>query len=148
MCVVSVPTLCQCFNPLVRDWFQVGERLYGGCYPESFPPGVDFVVDLTEEGELLPYARDEIEHRRMAIRDFSTPTPEQVAAILDAIDEALADGHTVLVHCRGGIGRTGTVIGCHLRRQGRSIEDTFDWLEGRPETEEQRDLIRSWQPGN
>ncbi len=132
----------------MRDWFQVGERLYGGCYPESFPPGVDFVIDLTEEGELVPYAHDGIEHRRMAIRDFSTPSHEQMASILDAVDEALAEGRTVLVHCRGGIGRTGTVIGCYLRRHGRSVEDTFDWLEGRPETEEQRELIRSWQPGN
>jgi protein-tyrosine phosphatase len=131
----------------MRDWFQVGERLYGGCYPVSLPPGVDFVIDLTEEGELLPYAHDGIEHQRMAIRDLSTPTREEMRRILDTIDEAFANGRTVFVHCRGGVGRTGTVIGCHLRRHGRSIEDTFAWLEGRPETEEQRELIRGWRRG-
>ena len=144
---LSLCTPAQLENGDMRDWFQAGPGLYGGRYPTSFPPGVDFVVDLTEEGELLPYPCEGIEHRRMAIRDFSTPTPEEMARILDTVDDALARGHTVLVHCRGGIGRTGTVIGCHLRRHGRSVENTFAWLEGRPETEEQAEMIRAWQPG-
>jgi protein-tyrosine phosphatase len=125
-------------------WFQAGERLYGGCYPGEIPEGVDFVVDLTEEGELPPYAREPYEYRRMPIRDFSVPSEEELRAILDAIDEALADGHTVFVHCRGGIGRTGTVIGCWLRRHGASAEEAFAQLDGRPETDEQRELIRRW----
>ena len=131
----------------MRDWFQAGPSVYGGCYPSSFPPGVDFVIDLTEEGELLPYPCEGVEHRRMAISDFSTPTTEEMVRILDTMDEALAGGHIVLVHCRSGIGRTGTVIGCHLRRHGHSVEDTFAWLEGRPETEEQAEMIRAWEPG-
>jgi protein-tyrosine phosphatase len=126
------------------DSFQVGERLYGGRYPSEIPEGVDFVVDLTEEGELRPYARGAFKHRRMPIRDFSVPTDAEMQAILDAIDDALAKGHTVFVHCRGGIGRTGTVLGCYLRRHGASAEEALAALGGRPETEEQRALIRSW----
>jgi hypothetical protein len=124
-------------------WFQAGERLYGGCYPDEIPDGVDFVVDLTEEGELPAYACS-CERRRMAIRDFSVPTREELTAILDTIDGALAYGRTVFVHCRGGIGRTGTVLGCWLRRHGASADEAFAALEGRPETDEQRALIRSW----
>lgn len=33
---------------------------------------------------------------------------------------ALAAGQTVYVHCYGGIGRTGTVVGCWLVRHGLS----------------------------
>jgi hypothetical protein len=124
------------------DWFQCGKRLYCGPYPGELPPGVDFVLDLTEEGELPPYPCEGIEHRRMPIRDFCTPSEQQMRRILDTIDEALADGRSVFVHCRGGIGRTGTVIGCHFRRHGRSADETFRLLAGRPETDEQRALIR------
>jgi len=33
--------------------------------------------------------------------------------ILDTIDAALSAKRIVYVHCWGGVGRTGTVIGCH-----------------------------------
>ena len=39
-------------------------------------------------------------------------------AILDRIDAELADGQVVYVHCWGGHGRTGTVVGCWLVRRG------------------------------
>ena len=41
-----------------------------------------------------------------------------MSRILDDVDAALADGRTVYVHCWGGIGRTGTVVGCWLMRHG------------------------------
>jgi predicted aconitase with swiveling domain/protein-tyrosine phosphatase len=92
--------------------------------------GVTCFVDLTEDGELVPYdhllpARapngQRIVFQRMAIRDLGLPrSPEFMAAILDKIDQAIAGGHTVCVHCWGGIGRTGTVAGCHLVRRGWS----------------------------
>ena len=131
----------------MSDWFQIGERLFGGCYPGELPTGVDFVVDLTEEGELPAYAREGIEHRRMAIVDFGTPTSDEMRRILDTIDEALGDGGTVFVHCRGGVGRTGTVAGCYLRRHGVSPAEALQALAGRPETDEQRSMIRRWRPG-
>ena len=77
--------------------------------------------------------------------------------ILDTIDEALAEGHTVYVHCWGGIGRTGTVVGCHLVRHGKQGEEALEeiarwWqtIEKRPrhprspETEAQVDYILNW----
>jgi protein-tyrosine phosphatase len=131
----------------VVESFQVSDRLFGGCYPSSLPSGVDFVVDLTEEGELPPYVFDGVEHRRMGIRDFTVPIPEEMERTLDTIDDALEAGRTVFVHCRGGVGRTGTVLGCWLRRHGASPEETFEALAGRPETDEQRALIRSWGEG-
>lgn len=123
--------------------FQISDRLYGGPYPEEIPEDVDFVIDLTEDGELDSYPCH-CERRRLPIRDFGVPTREELHRILNTIDDALGYGRTVFVHCRGGIGRTGTVLGAWLRRHGHSAEDTFHKLGGRPETEEQRELIRSW----
>jgi hypothetical protein len=48
-----------------------------------------------------------------------------MTAILDRIDCALEQGHTVYVHCWGGRGRTGTVVGCHFVRRGATGQDAL-----------------------
>ena len=48
--------------------------------------------------------------------------------ILDAIDAALRDGKTVYVHCWGGVGRTGTVIGCWLVRHGKTGDEALSQI--------------------
>ena len=118
--------------------------------PELLAAGVDTFFDLTEDAELDPYELNGLEHRRFPIRDMSTPSAEQMAEILDALDEALDDGRTIYLHCLGGIGRTGAVVGCHLVRGGRTGEDALaaiiDWRgdEWSPQTEAQKQLVRSW----
>ncbi len=83
------------------------------------------------------------------------PSPEQLQQILAAIDHAWCAGQGVYVHCWGGIGRTGTVIGCSLVRHGydgdaaiteiaRLRAGTPDWRYPSPATERQRELVRSF----
>lgn len=155
-------------------------RLLAGEYPAAKDPaeatrklgryldaGVTTFIDLTEEGEyhLRPYAAEvvalgvargsDVIHHRHPIPDLGAPTPETMRAILDAIDAALAADQTAYVHCYGGIGRTGTVVGCWLVRHGLSGADALrriaEWRaatpDGRrasPETDEQRALVLSW----
>jgi protein-tyrosine phosphatase len=70
--------------------------------------------------------------------------------ILDELAAAIDEGRTVYVHCRGGIGRTGTVVGCWLVRGGSSGEEaitTIAALRGdsfSPETREQHEFVRAW----
>lgn len=111
--------------------------------PSQLGDGTTLYLDLTEEGELEGYAHllgEGARHVRMPIRDCGLPSNEQLVRTLDLLDEALAAHEVVYVHCRGGIGRTGTVIGCHRKRHG--LEPI--WL---PETPEQRDLVRNWPEG-
>jgi protein-tyrosine phosphatase len=160
--------------------YRVHDQLLAGEYPGGrdwrglraglrrlLEAGVTYFLDLTEEGEkgMVSYApalRAEaremgraIEHRRMPISDFETPTAAQMRGILDALDAALADGHRVYVHCYAGIGRTGTVVGCYLVRHGRSGQEALaelvrlrrgTALEGAlsPVTDEQRKLVYEW----
>lgn len=123
--------------------------------------GVDCFIDLTEEGELDPYDHflEGQEHLRFPVRDVSIPkSKDEMRVILDAIYERLKSGKVVYVHCWGGVGRTGTVVGCWLARHGeeRPLQKLQDlWQPSRkahmgrlcPETEQQRRFIEAWKAG-
>jgi protein-tyrosine phosphatase len=128
--------------------------------------GIRAFFDLTEEGELSPYgdmlselARDReiaVAHERMRIRDLGVPDPSDLHALLAQLAVNVADGTPSYVHCWGGIGRTGTVIGCWLvEHEGMDGNDALtliaklrrDTPDGRrrsPETDEQSALVRGW----
>ena len=117
--------------------------------------GVTLFLELTQEGELEPYAHllpPEVKHVRVPIRDLSVPPVVELVAILDLIDEEIARGGTVYVHCWAGCGRTGVVVGCWLVRHGASPHEALDRIaeargRGCPQTLEQRLLVLSWEPG-
>ena len=79
---------------------------------------------------------------------------------LDTIDEQLAAGRTVYVHCWGGVGRTGVIVGCWLARHGRRGEEALERLRElwrrnpkslhrrSPERAEQEEYVRRWPPGD
>ncbi len=48
---------------------------------------------------------------------------------VEAVVSELRHGEGVIVHCVGGIGRTGTVIGCVLRELGYSADEAIDYLD-------------------
>jgi protein-tyrosine phosphatase len=160
-------------------WVDPG-RLLAGEYPgapyggdaltklrQYLDAGVDYFVDLTEQGELEPYEDclhaeaakrgKKVEYRRFPIRDGSTPkSPGQMCEILDMIETAVSKKGIVYVHCLGGIGRTGTVIGCHLTRHGHvgdaaltRLRELFAGMDKArftrsPENAQQENWVRNW----
>ena len=91
---------------------------------------INFFINLTEPGEygLKPYeilfdkVQSEITRHvayfKFPIPDMGTPSVSQMLQILDTIDKALNEGRNIYLHCYGGIGRTGTVVGCYYVRHG------------------------------
>ena len=130
--------------------------------------GVRDFIDLTEDTEpLAPYAAAvagigaaigvEVRHRRWPIPDVSIPPVNVMRSILDDLYRAVAVGRSVYVHCWGGIGRTGTVVGCLLVEAGFSPQEALELLAAKwkvveksarrrqtPETLEQVRFISAW----
>jgi len=164
-------------KPIPNCYWVVQDKLLGGEYPgdpddelalikvkKIIDSGVSFFIDLTKEHELYPYHQliskspgKEIVYRRFPIWDESVPkSKDQMIEILDTIDAAIEQNHVVYVHCWGGIGRTGTVVGCWLSRHGFKGRAALDELKrcwkgcqkssvmDSPETKQQEKFIIDW----
>lgn len=95
---------------------------------------------------------------RFPIVDVSIPSAAQMERILAHMDEQISAGFPVYLHCWGGRGRTGTVVGCWLTRHGIADRQaalqrivalrahTPDRKQDSPETESQRAMVRGRQP--
>ena len=163
-------------RPIKHCYWVVPDRFLAGEYPRNIDEassrhkiaalitaGVAAFIDLTEEGELHSYAPlldsyPEVFHHRFGIRDVSIPSPQQTTQILDAIDGYMAQEKMVYVHCWGGVGRTGVIVGCWLARHGYPGEAALHRLRKElwpacpksayrrsPETREQARYICEWQ---
>ena len=98
--------------------------------------GVRTFIDLTEPHELFPYYPHlssrcsllgidvkEVEYHNFPIRDRNLPNSvEFVRDILDVLRDNENRGRISAVHCRGGIGRTGLVVGCWLVETGIAVD--------------------------
>ena len=161
-------------RPIDMCYWVVPGKLLAGEYPRNLDEpssieklarlteaGVSAFIDLTEDGEpLKPYAYllNGPSHERFGIKDQSVPvTDELTKQALDAIDRHLEAGETVYVHCWGGVGRTGTIIGCWLSRHHEPGQAALDKLKElwkknpkrhrrprSPENDLQDDYILTW----
>lgn len=126
--------------------------------------GIECFVDLTKPTELQRYDTHlpfYVEYTRKAIKDHGLPASrEQMVEILEHVSNAMRAGRPVYVHCRAGIGRTGTVIGCLLVERGLAGDAALTelnrlWQQSRrskswayiPETDAQANYVREWTPG-
>ncbi len=163
-------------KPLAESYWVIPGRLLAGKYPGGknlkemerrlgplLDAGFDGFLDLTEPGEVPGYENylpESVRYVRKAITDHGVPRDAAcMGEILAALDELLAAGRRVYVHCRAGIGRTGTVVACHLIEQGLAPEaalarlnelwlgsDRSDTWPEVPETDAQRDFILAYVP--
>ncbi|HEX9208554.1 MAG TPA: ADP-ribosylglycohydrolase family protein [Steroidobacteraceae bacterium] len=169
-------------RPVDESYWVVPGRLLAGAHPGSrsraqamerlrrfLDAGVTCFIDLTEAAEtaayetLLPFEAPNgrrIEYLREPIPDHGVPSNrETMQRILALLDGSLDAGHVVYLHCRAGIGRSATAVGCWLAERSGSGAQALDELarywqpaaQSRlfpsvPETEEQAEYVRQWQP--
>jgi hypothetical protein len=167
-------------RPIPGSYWVIPGQFLAGEYPGGFDravtrsnmtafldAGIDTFFNLTGENELPDYAdilteeaenyERQVFHNRFSITDRGLPSHTNMIAILDSIDQSLADGHKLYLHCWAGIGRTGTTVGCFLVRHGLSGAEALEKLDGlyrtsaqskhyshSPETRSQIDFILNW----
>lgn len=154
-------------------------KLFAGEYPSAIDPEIgarrlDFVVgkgvatfiDLTAShdrlepySDMLPAAGEDLKHLSFPIPDMGVPeSGEVMKSVLEAIRSETEAGRVCYVHCWGGIGRTGTAIGCYFREQGMAGDEALAkvqklYAEGMPkvvrnpyspQTRPQCDYVRGW----
>lgn len=168
-------------RPIVESYWVEPGHLLAGEYPGHYDgeqarkridalleAGFNTFIDLTKPNESSPYFRILIEqsqaydiqvnYQRFPIGDFGLPGIEQMRSILDTIDAELQAGRKIYLHCWGGIGRTGTTVGCYLVRRGKTGEEALrqlaDWWREvpkshfhshSPETYQQMEFVRNWE---
>jgi hypothetical protein len=167
-------------RPIPESYWVEPGRFLAGEYPAAayvgrarerlsrmLDSGIDTFMDLTIPNELPPYLpllleqaslrKIEVRYERLSILDRSIPMRGVMKGILDTIDSALGAGRNVYVHCWGGIGRTGTTVGCYLVRHGLTGEQALaqlaEWWKDvpkssyfprSPETDRQVEFILNW----
>jgi protein-tyrosine phosphatase len=120
---------------------------------------VNVLVSLMEKHEYRGYRIPElleqnrfgnIEILRFAIEDMGVPQEaesEKFETFVEDVAQRLERGQNVVVHCRGGLGRTGTLAACVLVALGDHTADEAkatvrEARKGTVQTREQEDLVR------
>lgn len=145
-------------------WVADGPPLAGMAYPRVAPwealatAGFTHVLSLTEEAP--KYDPAPLASYAIGLQDlFARPVPdlperdlERAHAAARFVVERHRAGDGVVVHCHGGRGRTGMVLGCALVMLGHDPDATVDWLHrtqrtrgrrGWPEQTWQADVVRA-----
>lgn len=124
--------------------------------------GISHVVCLQQEQESAELGLSDeektctthdIRFTRFAIEDFGVPDESTLNALIHSLYNTTKEGETTLVHCKGGIGRTGLICCCLLVQSGLLPDAAIATVSNNrqhavPETPAQFSMIRNFDKKN
>ena len=112
------------------------------------------LVSLIEDHELtlleIPALVTEAQRRgivivRAPVPDLEAPEQDQARHLADLAIASARAGRNVVIHCRGGLGRAGTLAACTLVALGQSPDDAINHVrrvrKGAIETQSQQEFV-------
>lgn len=156
-------------RPFDACYWLLADRLLAGEHPGAAHlralqgAGVTRFIDLTSPPDPvqpyspLPVPGKTVLRESHPIADFAVPSAQTMHAVLDSIHASLGRQERIYLHCRAGIGRTGTVAGCLLVDFGLSGAEALALLQRKwkstrrsttdphtPETTAQHAFVLAW----
>ena len=132
--------------PLPQSHWVIDGEFLAGAYPlelqapgdrakpleRLLKAGIDCFINLTAPDECPDYRAllpEDVLHFRKTLAENGQPArPEDMQDIQALIAAQLAAGRRIYLHCRAGVGRTNTVVGCYLVEQGYAGREALDEL--------------------
>lgn len=119
---------------------------------EELARTINAVAVLVEDWELdydlQTWARFGVHMKHLPIPDFGTPSVAELHELIAWIKEETEGGNAVLVHCVGGIGRSGMVAAAYLVANGFGVDDAITRVKARVrgalEIDAQKELVRAF----
>jgi protein-tyrosine phosphatase len=135
-------------RPRANDWLEAEVAEWKGC-------GLDVVVSLLEREEIseLGLQHEAETCRAMGIAFISFPIPDRsvpclqdASVIISSIADGIANGLSIAIHCRAGIGRSSVMTACVLICTGINAGDALKLVRDArglsvPDTDEQLEWI-------
>lgn len=128
---------------IINFGYVIDNELAGLAHPDSFGDtmgalqdlcsrGIRAVVSLDENG-ISPNVAKEcgMEYLHIPVPDFHAPKTVQADEFVDFVARQREKDLPVAVHCRGGYGRTGTMLACYLISQGMSADEAINLVRRR-----------------
>ena len=147
------------FNTLRFQW-EIGRKVAGSARPGRAgdmaadfallrEKGIRFIVNLTCSELTVPAEySDAFEVLHIPVVDGQPPDLEQLDRIIHRVRDAVSRDRPALIHCRGGIGRTATVlVPLIMTLEDLTLEEATTRLRksGRyTQSGEQRAFLESW----
>lgn len=117
-------------------WNVIPNKLYGMPVPEEkdllnlTQSGIKSIVCLLEDNSISEmYNKNGFENLWLPVADNKAPTIKQVEKLVEFIDVQNKNNNPVAIHCKGGKGRTGTLIASYLISKGKSFKEAMDKIE-------------------